>query len=188
MDKPLQISKKDKTPLSDKGDTSKNDKGDNNVEAIKIFKKLKTQAQSLLNEILPTMEELTKDDNYILDEVVHITQFEKEEQSVILEWMRDKTLSLIKEAECVKNEIDLFTKAYQKGEESIEKNMKKYPFLANVWYGDEYDKEGLEGLEMLIKDLTMESENVSESKIIEMAVNHFSEPISKGAKPKKAKK
>jgi hypothetical protein len=142
-----------------------------NEATNKLIGSIRLQTQIYLNSILPIMRELTKDDNYIVDEVAYIATVPK---TTVLEWLRNETLSLIKEAESVKNEIDLFHKALNKSEESLEKGIKNYPFLANIWYGDEYDgKEGNEALQILLSELKKDTENATDDKIIEMATTHF---------------
>lgn len=132
---------------------------------------LKTTSNNIIRNMVPIMSKIAEDDNDIIDEVNHRTEVEVE---IISEYLQSMTLDIISDAEKVKAEIDAFASATEVGQNAIESNINSYPFLADVWFGDVYGKEGIEGMKILLNDLRHEESKTTEDWIIENAVGHFS--------------
>lgn len=142
-----------------------------NIKSVVIFHSLKTKSKEIVSKMVPIMEQLLEEENEIVDEVEYVVQLPR---ATLLAWLQQYALSLIADAEHVKNEIETFEKYYALGPEKLEKEMQKYPFLACVWYGDTYDgKDEFEALIFLLKNLSEESSNLDENHLIDSAISHF---------------
>jgi len=90
--------------------------------------------------------------------------------------LQEFSVSLISNAENVKKEASSFTKSYEQGYDVLDKNIKQYPFLAEVWFGDVYDgKEESFAFETLLEELKTELSEADEDFIIKKAITHFSQ-------------
>lgn len=136
---------------------------------VSITKSLKKTSIDVLREALPIMKVLLEDDNDLSDEIIHNLELPKEKLIAVNMYLRDYIENVISTAKLVRNEIDDFSESSIKGEEELEKNMKKYPMLAEVWYGDTYNKEGIPALKILLKELETDLSKINENKIIEHA-------------------
>lgn len=137
----------------------------------KTLQKLKTASISLLNNMLPLMEVIDDENSSIIEEIKYRTDAN---ESDILSWLHKTTLAMIDEAESTFKQIDDFAKVVTKGDKSVKKCQDKFPFLAEIWFGDTYDnKENVEALNELLNDLSENLENANEDYIIEIAVKHF---------------
>ena len=101
-----------------------------NIKSVVIFHSLKTKSKEIVSKMVPIMEQLLEEENEIVDEVEYVVQLPR---ATLLAWLQQYALSLIADAEHVKNEIETFEKYYALGPEKLEKEMQKYPFLACVW-------------------------------------------------------
>jgi hypothetical protein len=135
-------------------------------DKIVLLKKLSIQ---LLTDMLSIMKVLVDDENDISEEIVHNLELSSDKLSEVNEWLQNHCENLISTAKSVKNEADKFASAYTEGDEVLEKKIKEYPILAEVWYGDTYGKGEVEGLDLLIKELENDILNADENKIIEIA-------------------
>lgn len=145
-----------------------------NVE-FKVLDDLKNKSRVLIKKMLPIMKEL---DNHgvtsdIIDEVNYCTQADKPK---ILEFLQTSILEMIKDAQHINTEINVFSNILQKeGEEGIDNNLKTntFPFLASVWFGDVYDKDGIEALNMLLLSVTENLKMAGDDELINLANKHF---------------
>jgi hypothetical protein len=130
---------------------------------------LKKISIRLLTDMLSIMKVLVDDENDISEEIMHNLELPPDKLREVNGWLQNYCDNLIVTAKSVKNEVDIFASAYTKGDEVLDKEIKEYPVLAEVWYGDTYGKGGVEGLDLLIKELESDLLNVDENKIIEIA-------------------
>lgn len=133
---------------------------------------IKKLAVNLCNIMLPIMKQLLENDNDFTDEIIHNLDMTKDKEAEVNLWLQNYCENLISEAVKYKNEVDKFHLAYKEGEETLEKNIREYPLLSEVWYGDTYGESGVDGLDMLIKELEKDIRKADESKIIESACKH----------------
>lgn len=143
------------------------------ISEFKVLVELKNGSRNLLKKMLSIMREL---DNYgiksdIIDEVNYCTQADKIK---ILEFLQNYILETIKDSQCIIKEIDTFSNVLQTdGEEGIDNKVKTFPFLATVWFGDVYDKEGFEALDLLLSSVNDSIKMANDDQLINLAKNHF---------------
>jgi len=141
-----------------------------------LVKSLTLVSNNILVKMVPIMQNLVDPDNDIVEEIVYSTKIE--DKAKVNTWLQNQTVFLIENSEKVKREADKFLKSYK--EDSVDhdllyKNVKQYPFLAEVWFGDNYDgKEGVEALQTLLAELKSELDNSDEDNLIETGIRHFS--------------
>jgi hypothetical protein len=142
-------------------------KGRENIsDKIATLKKISIR---LLTDMLSIMKVIVDDENDISEEIMHNLELPSNKLMEVNGWLQNYCDNLIVTAKNVKNEVDKFASAYAEGDEVLDKKIKEYPVLAEVWYGDTYGKGGVEGLDLLIKELEEDLLNVDENKIIEIA-------------------
>jgi hypothetical protein len=139
-----------------------------------LVKSLTLVSNNILVKMIPIMQKLIDADNDLTEEVAYSANIE--DHAKVNAWLQERTISLIDNSERVKKEAGKFLEFYKKdSDESLYKNVKHYPFLAEVWFGDNYDGvEGIEAFQTLLKDLKSELEMVDEDKLIENATSYFS--------------
>jgi hypothetical protein len=139
-----------------------------------LVKSLTLVSNNILVKLVPIMQKLVDPDNDLTDEVAYSANIEDHEK--VNAWLQGQTISLIDNSERVKKEACKFLESYKKdSDELLYKNVKQYPFLAEVWFGDNYDGvEGIEAFQTLLKDLKSELAMVDEDKLIESATSYFS--------------
>ena len=133
---------------------------------LDVLKELKITVVNILSVVVPVMQQLQEDNNEIVDEVVYCcgTSTEKLDKTKVNKWLQKKSLELVAEPQKISNEIDAFIKVYLTGTDNLEKHMKEYGVLAEVWFGDTYDgKEGISSIKELLKDMVTEFEKISKS-------------------------
>ncbi len=128
------------------------EKDTKNIDAVKVqLQDIKNTAEKLLSKMLLIMQQLSNDDNDIVEEATYCVEDETITKEAILKIMRNETEHLIKDARKVNKEIDKFMEAIEK--DTVDENVKQYGYLAKVWLGDIYDKEGPDALNELSKEL-----------------------------------
>jgi hypothetical protein len=144
------------------------------AELTLIVTSLKTDAKELIKEMLLIMEDISQKKSEIVSEVVHRTKGDK---TAIINWLEQKTVSIVEDSEKVIKEIDIFAENIIKGPKELEAESQKYPFLSEVWFGDMYNgKEGKNALKALHKEISKHlKEDANADAIIEAAVAQFSE-------------
>jgi hypothetical protein len=143
-------------------------------KVVKLVSSLTAISNEILVKMLPIMQSLVEDDNDFVDEIVYSTDMK--DKKFVNTWLQEFSVSLISNAENVKKEASSFTKSYEQGSDVLDKNIKQYPFLAEVWFGDVYDgKEELVAFETLLEELKTELSEADEDVIIKKAIVHFSQ-------------
>lgn len=141
-----------------------------------LVKSLTIVSNNILVKMVPIMQNLVDPDNDIVEEIVYSTKIE--DKAKVNTWLQNQTVFLIENSEKVKREADKFLKSYKEDSadhDLLYKNVKQYPFLAEVWFGDNYDgKEGVEALQTLLAELKSELDNSNEDDLIETGIRHFS--------------
>ena len=142
------------------------------VDISVLVATIKKLSVNLLRTMLPIMQQLVDDENDLTDEILHNLDLPKTKEAEVNLWLQSHCENLISEADAYKNEVDKFEAAYKEGDDVFEKKIREYPLLSEVWYGDTYNKSGIDGLAMLIRDLEKDTQQATESKIIEAACKH----------------
>jgi hypothetical protein len=139
-------------------------------ERITTIKKLST---NILENMIPVMRILFDDHNDITEEIIHNigTPEDDVEKTIpkVNTWLQTYTEEVVSTARIALSESDKFAAAYAEGDDTLDKNMGNYEMLANVWFGDTYDKDGVAALDLLIKDLKGDLKNTNETEIIKVA-------------------
>jgi len=144
----------------------------NIVETLTLLKETSTR---VIQKMLPIMQSLSQKKE-IVEEVLRLLANEggSVTSDKIERYLRAKTLNIIDDSEKIIKEFDNFTSAVSNGKADIERNIKLYPFLAEVWYGDVFDgKEGIDALQHLIFKLEDDLNKIDHERFIQEAVNKF---------------
>lgn len=142
-------------------------------KVINLVSSLTKVSNEILSTMLPLMQTIVDHDNEFVDEITYSTKIEDKKEINL--WLQEFTSSLIINADNTKRESAKFLKSYEKGPDFLDKNIKEYPFLAEVWFGDIYDgKEELEAFQSLLEELNSELSEADEDFIIKKAIKHFS--------------
>jgi len=111
------------------------------------------------------MKNLETHENEFVDDILYeLNDIDKDRA---LEVLQDISLEWIHDAEKVKKEINRFVVV---SGETYSLNIDECPYFAQVWSGDFYDKEELEGLKALYDDLLNQSKRISEESLVEEAL------------------
>ena len=139
-------------------------------EKVTIIKKLST---NILENMIPVMRILFDDLNDITEEIIHNIDIPEDDVEKTIPkvnaWLQTYTEELVSTARTALSESDKFATTYTEGDEALDKKMGNYEMLANVWFGDTYDKDGVAALDLLIKDLKSDLKNTNETEIIKIA-------------------
>lgn len=149
----------------------------NETDVVKsLMNSLVDTSNAILIKIFPIMQKLVNPDNEFVDEIIYSTQIQ--DNIKVNEWLQNQTILLIFNSEHIRKEANIFINSYEKGSDDLlYKNSKQYPFLSEVWFGDNYDgKEGTEALQNLMVDLKKDLDSANDYNLIERAVLHFSQP------------
>ena len=125
-------------------------------------------SREIIAECIPIMEQLKDPESELVGEVLESVKDVSKPKA--LKTLQDICLDLVEDSEKIVKEIESFSDAVVQGEEAIDEGEDEYPFLMEVWCGDIYEKENLNGLKELAKDLKGQLSEVDEDKIIEEAI------------------
>nr|QBK86571.1 MAG: uncharacterized protein LCMAC102_03660 [Marseillevirus LCMAC102] len=135
----------------------------------KMLNTIKNLSTDIIEKSLPIMQELTKVNNDLLEELL-----EKDVKAdIAIETLQNICLDLTKDAENVIENIELFSEAIIQGQDALDEGAEEYPFLLQVWYGDMYEESEIKGLELLAKDLKKQLKQIDEDKIIDKALSQL---------------
>jgi hypothetical protein len=137
-----------------------------------ILSDIKNRSTSLLQKMLIIMREIDEngENSDMVQEIEYICNIDKK---VVIKYLEDKTVNMVEDTEKISREIDIFSKIIMTDPEKLDEHINDCPFLASVWFGDSYDKDGPEALKMLIKDLKEQIKNANEDYIIDSSKDHF---------------
>lgn len=130
---------------------------------------IKTSASDILKKLEPVMKNIKDPNNEI---VVQGVKKYPEYTSNLQQAMQNVTVQWVKDAAATKLEIDKFIKFTDEG---FIFNFDECPFIAEVWNGDAYDKQGLEGLQELKKDLAKQFADINRENLFILAIKHIKE-------------
>lgn len=135
---------------------------DNFKTLTKIMSALRKKSHEIIDQALPFME-LVSHNEYVATLIEKFPSLQPDDaqntlQDVCLEWVED--------ADKIRQEIYLFI---IETEDGFRINTEGCPFLSEVWNGDAYDKQGIEGMRMLLADLAIQQQNINEESLLAKA-------------------
>lgn len=137
------------------------------VQLVDVLSELKDVSYSILEKMVPIMNHISEEGNDIVGEIASRSD---NDDDTAREFVEDKTMNMVIDAETVSNEITDFAKAVRGGPDEIDANIEKFPFLAEVWYGDTYHGlEELIALKALLRELKTTEKYANEDWIIDSA-------------------
>lgn len=137
------------------------------LDIVNTLTSLKGVVHDILSNSIPIMKELSKDENYIVNEIIERSNCDKTD---VVDFLQTTTFALIEDPRIINKEIDNFGSNI----ENIDAKLKEYPFLANVWYGDYYNnKDGVEAMNLLLRDMNDIRNKINDDWIIENAISQF---------------
>jgi hypothetical protein len=131
------------------------------MQSLKLLLASVHSLEELSNRIIKKSLKIVRRISELAD-VVHASNPDLSKEQII-DKMIDTTSEWTKTAELVNNEVPNFI---TETDSSFSLNFEGCPFLAEVWHGDAFDKEGLEGLKMLEADLRKDLAKVSEEGLV----------------------
>lgn len=136
---------------------------ENSVKRLKqLLSKLKENSNDLIKKIHPIMKTISNRDEQLIVLALSEKKFSISEEKII-QLLENQVLELIDIPIKIREEIDLFSSLIITDKKQLSV---KTPFLYQVWMGDYYGVEKLEGLEKLNKELESIQENLSMEWII----------------------
>lgn len=136
------------------------------TETLNKVYKLST---NIIQRILPYMEEISEPDNdFIMNIKMSIPDISDSKAQEVLQ---RAAIQLSRDAKAVKREIGEFSSAILRLGRSLKDS--NCPYMKEVWYGDMYGEEGLDGLVQLKNDLQIQYNNLSEDTILERAIELY---------------
>lgn len=139
----------------------------------KLLNELDKSSKDVLKKLLPIMKNIDEKDSKIIEEIAFITK-KKHKTSTIKEWLEMKTMAMLEDAEKVSDEFENFQKNLLLSDQDLEKNVDKYPFLSQVWYGDMFNgKTEGEAIEFLVKEFSEICKNCTEDYFIKECSSSF---------------
>lgn len=129
-----------------------------------VLTNIERVSEKIIQKNIDILSTLRDSDNDMVDEI--IDNYPDMEIEEIITRLRETAYPLTRDAEKVMEEIQEFSDNVIQGEEILTNNSEKYPFLIEVWCGDTYEEEGIQGLQLLYEDLTRQKNIVSEDVIV----------------------
>jgi len=140
-------------------------------EMTKVINKIVDISNKNIKKALPLMKELENIDSDMVEEFME--SVDEIGKQMALELLQDTVLGLVRDSETVIKEINNFSGSVIQGEEALEEGEEEYPFLMQVWCGDIYGKEKVDGLRELCQDLKEQQSKLNEESIIEYAIKQL---------------
>ena len=139
------------------------------VGLVDNLRLVKETSSDILHAMLPIMKKIQQYNNDVLCDVK--LELGDVSDEVIQNKLQDICLELIRDAQIIRKEIDLFALSTTTNS-GVESKIKECPYMTNVWFGDFYeDCEGSEAIFKLTEDLKLNLGNCNEDWIIDMCVS-----------------
>lgn len=143
------------------------------MERLLRTTKLLTDIQNTAKSILLRSTEVIKDlydEGEIIEDVVDKSGTSADDETIAAEAC-EIVETLAKDSKIVDRELPEFVEAFQKGEKFIESIDSQ--FFLEVWFGDMYEKEGIEALEELRSELKQQLRSLNNKELTETLVSKF---------------
>nr|QBK85507.1 MAG: uncharacterized protein LCMAC101_00940 [Marseillevirus LCMAC101] len=123
-------------------------------------------AKAIIQKLLPLMEEINEPGNdFIKNLKMKGCELTDAKATKLLQ---DAVIKLTEEAKSVQKELPIFSASVARIDKSLQEA--KCPFMKEVWYGDMYGSDELEGFLSLKLDLEKQLETADEDKILDLAI------------------
>ena len=126
-------------------------------------------AKEIIQKLLPLMEEINEPSNDFIANLRMKGCKLSDAQATKL--LQNAVIQLTVDAKTVQRELPIFSMSISR----IDKSLKdaNCPFMKEVWYGDMYGNDDLEGFLSLKLDLEKQLETADEDKILELAIDYY---------------
>jgi len=126
-------------------------------------------SRAIIQKLLPLMEEINEPNN---DFIINLKMKGCELTDVkATKLLQDAVIKLTVDAKTVQRELPIFSTRIIRSNESLKDA--NCPFMREVWYGDMYGDDNIEGLLCLKLDLHEQLESAGEDKILNLAINAY---------------
>jgi len=130
---------------------------------------LSHMAKAIIQKLIPLMEEINEPGNdFIKNLKMKGCELTDAKATKLLQ---DAVIKLTEDAKTVQRELPVFTDSIFRTEKSLKEV--KCPFMKEVWYGDMYGSDDLEGILSLKLDLEKQLETADEDKILDLAIDAY---------------
>jgi len=126
-------------------------------------------AREIIQRLLPLMEEINEPNNdFIANLKLKGCELADSQATKLLQ---DAVINLTVDAKTVQRELHIFSTAIIRSSKSLKDA--NCPFMKEVWYGDAYGRDGLEGILSLKLDLEKQLRAADEDKILDLAIDAY---------------
>ena len=126
-------------------------------------------AREIIQKLLPLMEEINEPNNdFISNLKLKGCELTDAKATKLLQ---DAVIRLTVDAKTVQRELPIFSASIIRSNKSLKDA--NCPFMKEVWYGDMYGNDNLEGILFLKLDLEKQLEIADEDKILELAIDSY---------------
>ena len=126
-------------------------------------------AREIIQKLLPLMEEINEPNNdFIANLKLKGCELTDAKATKLLQ---DAVIRLTVDAKTVQRELPAFSASIIRSNKSLKDA--NCPFMKEVWYGDMYGNDNLEGILYLKLDLEKQLEIADEDKILELAIDPY---------------
>ncbi len=141
---------------------------DKMIEFVKRVSAVKESANDIIKKMQPVRQKLDQANNEVVKAAIgkypkHADDLPDALKRVVDKWLVD--------AQSVIKEIDVFVKYTDAG---FLLNLDECPFLSEVWNGDTFDKQELDGLQALNLELKKQFANMHRENLYKLAVVELS--------------
>lgn len=136
---------------------------------IETLNGLSSTAKAIIQKLIPLMEEINESPNDFITNLKMKGCELADPQATKL--LQNAVIKLTVDAKTVQRELPIFSAAISQFDKSL--NDVNCPFMKEVWYGDMYGTDGLQGLLSLKLDLEKQLAVADEDKILELAVDAY---------------
>ena len=126
-------------------------------------------AREIIQKLLPLMEEINEPKNdFIKNLELKGCELMDARATKLLQ---DAVIKLTVDAKTVQRELPIFSASIIRSNKSLKEA--NCPFMKEVWYGDMYGHDDLEGILSLKLDLEKQLQTANEDKILELAIDTY---------------
>lgn len=126
-------------------------------------------SRAIIQKLLPLMEEINEPNNdFIANLKMKGCELTDGKATKILQ---DAVIKLTVDAKTVQRELPIFSACIIRSNKSLKDA--NCPFMKEVWYGDMYGDDNIEGLLLLKLDLQKQLDTADEDKILDSAVDSY---------------
>ena len=126
-------------------------------------------AKAIIQKLLPLMEEINEPGNdFIINLKLKGCELTDAKATKLLQ---DAVMRLTEDAKTIQRELPIFSESIARSDKSFKEA--KCPFMKEVWYGDMYGSDDIEGLLSLKLDLEKQLQTADEDKILDLAIDAY---------------